>query len=108
MSIEGDGNGCGLMKRMQPRGNLETRWLMFDHIKHVGWMAPTCHMYDPINYKMMMIVVCDMQSRDIEVQSVMWLKVNKAIAKKGVPNPNFMANGAQAKLEHGTNCVWLQ
>jgi len=48
-----------------------------------------------------------MQSKDIEVQSVMWRKLNKVIIKKGVPNPNFMANGAQAKLEHGTNCVWL-
>jgi len=53
------------------------------------------------------ILVCDMQSKDIEVQSVMWRKLNKVIIKKGVPNPNFMANGAQAKLEHGTNCVWL-
>jgi hypothetical protein len=61
MFIEGDGGGCDLVKRMQPRGNLETYWLMFDHIKHVGWMAPTCHMSDPIYYKMMTIVVCDMQ-----------------------------------------------
>jgi hypothetical protein len=48
MSIEGNGSGCDLVKRMQPRGNLETCWFMFDHIEHVGWMAPTCHMYDPI------------------------------------------------------------
>ncbi len=108
MSIKGYGSGCGLVKRMQPRGNLETCWLMFDHIKHVGWMGPTCHMYDPIYHKMVMIVMCDMQSKDIEVQNVMWRKLNKVIAKKSVLNPNFMANGAQAKLEHGTNCVWLQ
>ncbi len=108
VSIEGDGSGCGLVKRIQPKGNLETCWFMFDHIKHVGWMGPTSHMYDPIYYKMMTIVMCDMQSKDIEVQSEMWWKLNKVIAKKGVPNPNFMANGAQAKLEHGTNCVWLR
>jgi hypothetical protein len=33
--------------------------------------------------------------------------MNKVIAKEGVHNPNFMADGAQAKLEHGTSCVWL-
>jgi hypothetical protein len=62
MSIEGDGSGCDLAKRMQPRGNLETCWFMFVHIEHVGWMAPTCHMYDPIYYKIMTIVVCGVQS----------------------------------------------
>jgi hypothetical protein len=35
-------------------------------------------------------------------------KLNKVIAKEGVLNPNFMVDGAQAKLEHGPNCVWLQ
>jgi hypothetical protein len=77
MSIEGDGSGCDLVKRMQPRGNLKTCWLMFDHIKRVRWMAPTCHMYDPIYYKMMTIVVCDMHLEDIEVQSVMWQKIEQ-------------------------------
>jgi len=91
MSIKGDGSGCDLVKRMQPRGNLETCWFM----------------YDPIYYKMMMIVMCIMQSECIEIQSAMWQKMNKVIAKEGVHNPNFMANGAQAKLEHGTSCVWL-
>jgi len=38
----------------------------------------------------------------------MWWKLKKVIAKEGVINPNFMANGAQAKLEHGTNCVRFQ
>jgi hypothetical protein len=60
MSIEGNGSGCDLVKRMQPRGNLETHWLMFDCIKHVELMALTCYMYDPIYYKMMTIVMCDM------------------------------------------------
>ncbi len=60
MSIKGNGSGCDLVKRMQPKGNLETCWLIFDHIKHVGWMALTCHMYDLIYYKMMTIIMCDM------------------------------------------------
>jgi hypothetical protein len=63
ISIKGDGSGCDLVKRMQPRGNLETCWLMFDHIKCVGWVALTCHMYDPIYYEMMTIVMCDMHSK---------------------------------------------
>jgi hypothetical protein len=33
--------------------------------------------------------------------------MNKVIAKEGVHNPNFMVDGAQAKLERGTSCVWL-
>jgi hypothetical protein len=37
----------------------------------------------------------------------MWQKINKVIAKEGVHNPNFTTNDAQAKLEHGTSCVWL-
>jgi len=108
MFIEGNGSGRDLVKRMQPRGDFETCCLMFDHIKHVGWMALTCHMYDPIYYKMMIIVVCDMHLEDIEVQSVISQKLNKVIVKEGVFHPNFMAKGAQAKLEHSTNCVWLQ
>jgi hypothetical protein len=106
MSIEGNGSGCDLVKRMQPRGNLETCWFMFDHIECVGWMAPTCHMYDPIYYIMMTIVVCDMQSKYIDVQSVMWQKLNMVIVKEGVPNPNFMANGAQSKMEHVIQIVY--
>jgi hypothetical protein len=35
-------------------------------------MALTCHMYDPIYYKMMTIVMCIMQSKYIEIQSAMW------------------------------------
>jgi hypothetical protein len=46
--------------------------------------------------------------KDIEVQSAMWQKLNKVITKEGVYNPNFMADDAQAKLEHGTNCVWFR
>jgi hypothetical protein len=32
---------------MQLGGNLQTVWIMFDHIKRVeGWMTLTCHVYD--------------------------------------------------------------
>ncbi len=45
--------------------------------------------------------MCDMQSKDIDFESVMWCKLNKVMAKKVVPNPNFkgfMANSAQRNL----------
>jgi hypothetical protein len=35
-------------------------------------------------------------------------KLNKVIAKKIVIDPNFMVDGVQEKLEHDTNCLWLQ
>jgi hypothetical protein len=47
----------------------------------------------------MTIAICDMQSKDMEAQSVMWWNSNKVMANNGVPNPNFkgfMADNAQA------------
>jgi hypothetical protein len=35
MFVDGPGSGVDLVKRMQPRGDLENAWLMFDHVKHV-------------------------------------------------------------------------
>jgi hypothetical protein len=46
---------------------------MFDHVKCVdGWMTLACHVYDLIYYKVMIIVVYDTQSKDMNVQCVMW------------------------------------
>jgi hypothetical protein len=46
---------------MQPRGDLENVWRMFNHMKHVaGWIIMACHVYDPTYCKMMTIVICDM------------------------------------------------
>jgi hypothetical protein len=35
---------------------------MFDHCKHVeGWTTMACHVYDPIYFRVMTIVMFDMQ-----------------------------------------------
>jgi hypothetical protein len=40
---------------------------MFDHVKRVAnWTTMACHVYDPIYYKVLTIVVCDMQYEDTE------------------------------------------
>jgi hypothetical protein len=35
MSEVGPSNGVDLVKRMQPGGDLEDAWMMFDHVKRV-------------------------------------------------------------------------
>jgi hypothetical protein len=50
---------------------------MFDHVKQiVGWTTMACHVCDPKYYKVMTIIVCDMQSKDVKTQHIMWKKVN--------------------------------
>jgi hypothetical protein len=36
MSINGMGSGVSLIMRMQPRGDLQNVWIMFDHVKCVA------------------------------------------------------------------------
>ncbi len=62
-------------------------------------MTFACHVYDSFYYKVMTIVICDMQSEDMEIQCVMWWNLNKVMANNGVPNLNFkrfMANNIHA------------
>jgi len=60
MSMHGDGGGYDLVKWMQPRDNLQTAWIMFDHVKRVeGWMALACHVYNSFYFKFMTITICD-------------------------------------------------
>ncbi len=67
MSIDGEGNGFDLVKWMQPSGNLQVVWIMFDHVKHVqDWMTFACHVYNQVYCKLMTISICDMQSKDME------------------------------------------
>jgi hypothetical protein len=50
-------------------------------------MTLTSHVYDSFYYKVMMIAICDMQSKDTEAQCVMWQNLNKVMmANNGVPN----------------------
>jgi hypothetical protein len=54
-----------------------------------------CHVYDPIYCKALTITICDMQFEDIEVQQLMWKKLNEMMLKHGNLKPNFkvfMAN----------------
>jgi hypothetical protein len=62
MLLDGLGSGVDLLKRMQPGGNLENVWLMFDHVKRVQeWTTMACHIYDATYCKVMTIAICDMQ-----------------------------------------------
>jgi hypothetical protein len=63
---------------------------MFDHVKCVvGWTTMACHVYDFIYCKVMTIVICDIQSKDIKVQQIMWTKLNEMMLKKRFPKPKF-------------------
>jgi len=64
MSMDGDNSGCDLMKQIQLRDDLQTTWIMFDHVKHVQvWTTFTYHVYDLIYYKVMIItfVTCNLK-----------------------------------------------
>jgi hypothetical protein len=64
MSMDGDNNGCDLMKRIQLGGDLQITWIMFDHVKHVQvWTTFAYHVYDLIYFKVMMItfVTCNLK-----------------------------------------------
>ncbi len=81
MFVHGDGSGCDLVKHMQSKGDLQIAWIMFDYVKRVeSWTTLVCHVYNSFYYKVMMIVICDMQSKDMEVQCVMWHMLNKVMA----------------------------
>jgi hypothetical protein len=85
---------------MQPAGDLQNAWIMFDHVKRVvGWMTMVCHVYDLVYCKVLTITICDMQFENIKVQQLIWTKLNETMLKHGFPKLNFkgfMANNAQA------------
>jgi hypothetical protein len=55
------GSGMDIVKRMQPGGDLENAWLMFDHVKCVHeWTTMVCYVYDTAYCKVMTIAICDM------------------------------------------------
>jgi len=58
---------------------------MFDHVKHVQrWTTMAYHVNDPIYYKVMMSVVCDMQFEDTKISCMLWKKLNVVVNKKGM------------------------
>ncbi len=90
MSMHGNSSGYDLIKRMQLRGDFQTAQIMFDHVKHVeGWTTHTCHVYDSFYYQIMTIIICDMQSKDTEVQCVMWQNLNKMWCSQSKPKDSW-------------------
>jgi hypothetical protein len=100
MSEVGPSSGIDLVKRMQPSGDLEDAWMMFDHVKCIKkWTTMACHVYDSTYCSVMTIAVRDMQSEDATAQSVLWKNLNAVLARHGVPEPKFkgfMVDSAQA------------
>jgi hypothetical protein len=96
----GPGSRVHLVNRMQPGGDLEHAWIMFDHVKRVkNWTTMACHLYDSAYCRVMTIAVCDMQSEDAAAQMVLWKNLNDIMARHGVPEPKFkgfMADSTQA------------
>jgi hypothetical protein len=73
MSEVGPGSGVHLVKQVQPGGDLEDVWIMFDHVKRIKhWTTMAYHIYDSTYCRVMTIAVCDMQLEDAVAQSVLW------------------------------------
>jgi hypothetical protein len=61
MFVDRVGSGVGLGAQMQPEGNLENSWIMFNHVHQVAnWTMMTYHVYDPRYCKVITIPICDM------------------------------------------------
>jgi hypothetical protein len=102
MSTCGQGCGVSLVRRMQPGGDLENEWVMFDHVKRVkDWTTFGVHVYDPDYRSIMTIAVCDMQSENAEAQERVWSSLLAVMEKHGMSNVNFkgfMCDSAQANF----------
>jgi hypothetical protein len=85
---------------MQPGGDLQNCWLMFDHVKCVQeWTTVACHVYDLMYCKMFTIAIYNMQSKSTKAQCVMWTKLNHMMLRFGLINHNFnglVGDSAQA------------
>lgn len=75
-------------------------WIMFDHVKRLrDWSMMACHVYDNIHYKVLTITSCDMQSKDVHAQTLLWENLNAIMLENDVPKVNFkgfMLDNAQA------------
>ena len=102
MSIVSPDSGEDLVQRMQPGGDLELQWVMFDHVKCIShWTTLEVHVYKPNHCKVMTICVCDMKSEMAEHHKQMWRSLLMVMEKHRVKNVNFagfMAESAQANF----------
>jgi hypothetical protein len=90
MSEEGPRSGVDLVRQMQPGGDLQNSWCMFDHVKRVkGWTLMAAHVYDPEFCQVQTICVCDMMSEDARSQEQMWRSLNSVMARHGISSLNF-------------------
>jgi hypothetical protein len=89
-----------LVKQMQPGGDLEHAWIMFDHVKRAKhWTTMAYHVHDSAYCRVITIAVCDMQSKDAAAQMVLWKNLNDVMARHGIPEPKFkgfLADNTQA------------
>ena len=102
MSTVGPGSGVDLVRRMQKGGNLQSEFIIFDHVKRVlFWTTLGAHVYDLVHCKVMTICVCDMKSEMADHQKQMWMSLIAVMEKHGVKDVNFagfMADSAQANF----------
>ena len=102
VSTVGAGSGVDLVRRMQPGGDLELAWIMFDHVKRVaGWTSLGAHIYDPVFCKIVTIYICDIMYKMADAHEQMWLSMVSLLSWYGVKNVNFkgfMADSAQANF----------
>jgi hypothetical protein len=100
MSLYGLICGVDLVRCMQPGGDLQNCWLMFDHVKCVQeWTTVACHVYNLMYCKMFTIAIYNMQSKSTKAQCVMWTKLNHMMLRFGLINHNFnglVGDSAQA------------
>jgi len=69
MLTKGPRSRVDLVRHMQLEGDLQNAWMTFNHIRCVkDWSMMACHMYNIEYKKVMTIAICNMQSKDMEVQ----------------------------------------
>ena len=84
----GSGSGVDLIRWMEPGGDLEHAWIMFDHVKRVtNWTTMTSHIYNATYQRVMTIACCDFQSEDKDAQIIFWKNLNNIMARHRVPLP---------------------
>ena len=103
----GLGSGVDLVAQMQPGGDLELAWIIFDHVKRVtNWTTMACHVYDSTYHSIMTIACCDFQSEDNNAQIIFWKNLNHVMTRHGIPSPQFqgfIVDNAQTNW----NAVWI-
>ena len=76
---------------MQPGGDLESSWIMFDHVKRVKhWTTMACHVYDSTYCRVMARCMLRHAIGSQDAQVVFWKNLNAVMERHDVPHPQFM------------------